>query len=549
MRRLDSASYFCDRKFFDDPLFGEATDALSSALTDELEKEAASLITGASHGGSAEISGAPALLRPTMLFLCGSGLFGFAAAETAKKLLSSHNDPAYSVVLLSASSASPFSHSDEEVDPHFEKCCRDAWEAGALRCSVEELSPLFSRLSASDLIVDALWNGDSPSPALSGALVSEWKNCPARTFAVGCPFGISPDTGSLVWDFAPPRAAVTFLPGAAFPGVYLFPGAEYAGELRELAVPAGLFGMKRGDSDRTGEIYAVDKIPPFPARAARSHKGSSGTVCVLAGSEGMAGAAYFAGMAAYRSGAGVVRLLTHRENREILQTLLPEAILYPYDKKNAASALERAASGASAVAVGPGLRQGADAAALLLSCLFLCKEKKIPCVIDADGINLLAAQYHKKETQAVFSEKPLPFVLTPHPGEMARLFAAVTGETASVSGILASPLGYSRQIADALGCVCLLKDAHTVTTAAGSTFINLTGSPALSTAGSGDCLTGVIAGLLAQGETPADAAVKGAFLHGRAGMLAGRLHGERSVMARDILNAIPEAIRENSESR
>lgn len=102
-------------------------------------------------------------------------------------------------------------------------------------------------------------------------------------------------------------------------------------------------------------------------------------------------------------------------------------------KKTPLPRSKRRPSGASAVAVGPGLRQGTDAAALLLSCLFLCKEKKIPCVIDADGINLLAAQYHKKETQALFSEKPLPFVLTPHPGEMARLFAAVTGETASVS--------------------------------------------------------------------------------------------------------------------
>lgn len=273
------------------------------------------------------------------------------------------------------------------------------------------------------------------------------------------------------------------------------------------------------------EVYS---LPPLPARPEDAHKGSCGTLLIVAGSAGMAGAAAFAGLSAYRMGAGLVKLCTPECNRIILQTLLPEAVCLPFTKNALKAALETA----DAVVIGPGLGQSEEAAALADS---LLKSGK-PTVLDADGLNLLAAEKITlpKENRAV---------LTPHPGELARLLGRTVGE------ILADPEKVCREAAAKYRAVCLLKLHETLICDGETLWRNHTGCPALATGGSGDCLSGIIGALLADGFSPAESAVTGAFLHGRCGELAAGEFGERSVIARDIPAYLPAALLENQNGK
>lgn len=279
----------------------------------------------------------------------------------------------------------------------------------------------------------------------------------------------------------------------------------------------------------------VSEPPALPSRRQDSNKGTYGTVLVVGGAPGMAGAAYLSALAAYRSGAGLVRVFTCEENRVILQTLLPEAVLITYksDEPHKIPAyLSTAADSASAVVIGPGLSLS-DIARLQLETVL--KVAASPLIIDADALNILSKNENLWELRACAAS---PVIITPHMGEMSRL----TGK--SIEELKASPESEAAAFAVFRGVVCVMKDAETTVSDGVRTYVNHSGCSGLSKGGSGDVLTGVIAALAAQKMPAFDASCLGVYLHGKAGKIASEKLSEYSLLARDIADALPLAFRE-----
>lgn len=313
------------------------------------------------------------------------------------------------------------------------------------------------------------------------------------------------------------------------------------------------------ETDKT--IY----LRKIPARRSDSNKGTYGKILVAAGSEGMCGAAYLAGLAAYRSGAGLVRILTPQSNRLIVQSLLPEAIFTGYDADSHFRVLSEAnVSWADIIVLGPGLGTEALSVTLVRELLHAIATqcdvatskwlRKFPLLlIDADGLNILSARPELMQFVDHIAAR-IPVVVTPHPMEMARLSAA------SLQEILQCPAHAAEALAEAHGTVTVMKGSETIVLDAdGHAFRNLEASPALSKGGSGDVLSGAIAGVYAVlradridalNEATAeeqwtlwrsmafDATVTGVLLHAEAGRQAARIHGTHGVLARETADML-----------
>lgn len=303
----------------------------------------------------------------------------------------------------------------------------------------------------------------------------------------------------------------------------------------------------------------------IPARRSDSNKGTYGKILVAAGSEGMCGAAYLAGLAAYRSGAGLVRILTPQSNRLIVQSRLPEAIFTGYDTDSNFRVLSEAnVSWADIIVLGPGLGTEALSVTLVRALLHAIAAqcdvatskwlRKFPLLlIDADGLNILSARPELMQLVDHIAAR-IPVVVTPHPMEMARLSAA------SLQEILQCPAHAAEALAEAHGTVTVMKGSETIVLDAdGHAFQNLEASPALSKGGSGDVLSGTIAGVYAVlradridalNEAPTeeqrtlwrsmafDATVTGVLLHAEAGRQAAKIHGTHGVLARETADML-----------
>lgn len=273
--------------------------------------------------------------------------------------------------------------------------------------------------------------------------------------------------------------------------------------------------------------------PPLPERPNDGHKGTFGRVLIVGGSPAMVGAPILSGRSALRTGSGLVQLAFDDLMHTASIAACPELIGLP--KADELDALLDAARKADAVAVGPGWGESIENRRVLLALLAL---RDVSLVVDADGLNWIARE-------ASFPKHKASLVLTPHPGEMRRLAEAFgLGEFDAADD--ASRLSIARKLATLGRCVVLLKGARTVVVDGvhpDGAYVNTTGDSSLSKAGTGDVLTGVIASLIGQGMTGFDAACAGAHLHGRAGEIAGRKFGQRSVLASDVIEAIPEALR------
>ncbi len=243
----------------------------------------------------------------------------------------------------------------------------------------------------------------------------------------------------------------------------------------------------------------------------------------------MAGAAWFAAKAAYYAGCGLVRIYTVKDNRNILLTKLPEAVLTTYEERETDfSSLDECLNWADAVLAGPGLSEGA-AAHTLVSKTLLCADKKT--VFDADALNILA------KDMSVLKRTKGERVFTPHLGEMSRM----SGK--SIKEIQSDILSAAGKFAEEYRAVCVLKDARTVTYLPdGKFFLNLTGNHGMATGGSGDVLAGFLTGFLAQGLTSGQAAPLAVFLHGLAGDLAAKEKGAYGMLASDVLEMLPKAM-------
>jgi NAD(P)H-hydrate epimerase len=283
-------------------------------------------------------------------------------------------------------------------------------------------------------------------------------------------------------------------------------------------------------------IERVTKVPSLPPRPGDGHKGLFGRVLVVGGHEGMIGAPVLAGTAALRLGAGLVEIAVPRAILVACLSITPELIGLGLGKGGGQGPLLAAAKKADALVVGPGLGQSAEALARLRRLVRLEK----PMVIDADGLNLLASL---KTWPSAFKARA---VLTPHPGEMSRLGALIGRE--GVSAEDAGRVDLAAEAARAFGQIIVLKGHRTVVTDGRRAYLNHTGNSALSKAGTGDVLSGLLGCLLGQGMEPFEAAIAAVHLHGRCGELAGQMLGLRSPLARDVIAALPQAIAEAQAS-
>ena len=281
----------------------------------------------------------------------------------------------------------------------------------------------------------------------------------------------------------------------------------------------------------------IDQIPPLPPRPLDANKGTFGHVVIVGGNDQMLGAPVLAGTAALRCGSGLVQIVVPQPILAAALSITPELIgLGLQESPGDDERLDAAVDKADALVIGPGLGQVPPAAERVHRMLQVAK----PAVIDADALNLLAAGERWPAAEKIRA------VLTPHPGEMSRL-GKLFGQT-HVPKDQAGRIDIARKAADAFGQVILLKGAGTVVTDGKRVYINATGDSSLSKAGTGDVLSGVIGSLLGQKMEPFEAACLGAWLHGRAGEIAGQRHGKRCVLARDVIDALATAVGERESA-
>ncbi len=376
--------------------------------------------------------------------------------------------------------------------------------------------------------------------------------------AVDCPSGLDCDTGELDKNTIPAGETVTF--GAAKPGLFVFPGADAVGTLHvgDIGLPAHLPEL---DGIPLMLVDAAEAGARLPERSRNSHKGTFGKAMIVAGSLNYTGAAYLSAAAAYRVGAGLVTVGAPQIIMPTLAGMLPEAtwILLPHNmgviNEAAVKVLRKEIEGYSALLIGPGLGRESVTGEFMREMLRPKEEIRHsraigfvpadndesenddapvalpPLVIDADGLNLLAGMDDWPDFV------PPDTILTPHPGEFARLARLETDD------VQANRLALAQEKAAAWQCVVVLKGAFTVVAAPdGRTALLPFATAALSSAGTGDVLAGSITGLRAQGLAPFDAALAGAWLHGMAGVRAADIFSTTaSVTAGDVLELLPDA--------
>jgi NAD(P)H-hydrate epimerase len=283
-------------------------------------------------------------------------------------------------------------------------------------------------------------------------------------------------------------------------------------------------------------MQTITSIPVLPPRPVDSHKGTFGKVLIIAGSVGFSGAASLAGQAALRGGAGLVRVAVPRSILPIVASLDPCYTTIPLpEDENGQIASEAVAilvphlADNDIVAVGPGLGQDRGARELLST---LIVREGLKLVIDADGLNVLA------KTPDWIGSRKASVVLTPHPGEMKRLWDSAFREP-----VPGDHKELAIRFAALSGCIVVLKGADTVVADSSRVYVNTTGNPGMATAGAGDVLTGLIAALAGQGVSLFDAAVLGVYLHGMAGDLAAQIYSQVSLIATDIIHYLPAEIK------
>jgi NAD(P)H-hydrate epimerase len=399
----------------------------------------------------------------------------------------------------------------------------------------------FSEISGHDLIVDALF-GTGLKSALSGiyeTVIADINASAIPVVAVDLPSGLSADTSDLIGDCI--EATVTVTLGAPKLPLILPPAEEKSGEvvIADIGIPAGVFDGLEGPRV---ELMTRDHIRTLiTPRAADAHKGDFGRVLIVAGSRGKTGAAVLAAEGALRSGAGLVTVASPRCCTPIVAAHSPEYMTESLEETIdgtvdfAASDYVLALS-ADVMAVGPGLGRGQAVGTFVRE---LLDKSEIPLVLDADALNAVA-----DEPASLVGRDGRDVIITPHPGEMARLVGC------SVDDVQADRLGIALDFARSHRVYVVLKGYRTlVATPDGKVFVNPTGSPGMATGGTGDVLAGMLAAWLAQ-ILDAEAACRLAvYLHGAAGELADADEGEVSMIAGDLVNHIGDAILELTARR
>lgn len=359
------------------------------------------------------------------------------------------------------------------------------------------------------------------------------------TYAVDIPSGVDADTGRIRGHAIQAAYTITF--GYAKIGLLLYPGAACAGEV----TVADIGFPKRAERNENLTCFTYDRedIKRLPVRPAYSNKGSFGKVLVIAGSKDVYGACHLCARAAYAAGAGLVKVLTAKENADLVKISLPEAIVLSYGTEAEVTSEQWEAWAeeirqASALVIGPGIGLESMSSKLLG---LVMETGNAPVILDADALHLLSQTEtylirRKVEGFGDLVNLSDRFILTPHLKEMARLMHVDTREVADHFPEVAL------WATKAAGYTLVLKDARTMVTQQGKAYINCSGNNGMATGGSGDVLAGVIAALVAQGMMPYEAATLGVYLHGLAGDDAAAKKGLYSMIASDIIDSLAHVV-------
>ncbi len=402
-----------------------------------------------------------------------------------------------------------------------------------------------NKLSEYNIIIDAIFGIGLTKP-ITGEFEEIIKRINKTTgiiYSVDLPSGISGDDGSVMNVAVKATETITF--GHNKIGLLLYPGANYAGTITVADI-----GFPRAATEHV-EVdtfyYDREDLNRLPKRQSYSHKGNYGKVLIIAGSKGMAGAACLSARAAYRSGAGLVKVLSFGCNRSIVQSLLPEAIFAAYDELDWNVEQERLIKDiewATAIVIGPGI--GCDQRSKELLDMVISKAK-VPLIIDADAITLLALKLNEMEEsendhgldsriERLQSLLPAGTILTPHLMELSRLIGPSVHDITNNLIDTAHRCSYNNEL------VYAIKDARTIVAYNNQYYINVSGNHGMATGGSGDVLTGMIAALVAQGMKPYDGACLAVYIHGLAGDEAAREKGYYSMIAGDIVASIEKVL-------
>lgn len=383
-----------------------------------------------------------------------------------------------------------------------------------------------------DIVIDALF-GIGLSRAIEGeycGLIEKVNRMhQAGTFvcSVDIPSGICADTGKVMGCAV--KADLTAAFAFAKRGELLYPGKEYVGKLVvcDIGIPRALT-----DRQKPGAFTyeKKDVLKMLPVRESWGNKGTFGKVLLIAGSYDMCGACILAGSSIFRTGAGMVKILSPECNREILQSTLPEAMLYSYQDMPEEEQIRKSVEWADVIVAGPGIGTGRAAYGLIRQCL---EESSLPMVLDADALNLIGSSRELAELLKHREKKNI--VLTPHPGEMVRLLGTDMGDYQN------DRMGLIRDALQEYGCVLAAKDAATIVAGTGENelYVNTSGNDGMAVAGSGDVLAGIIGALIAQKMPCFEAASLGVFLHGLAGDSACEHKGRYGMTAVDIVDQLP----------
>jgi NAD(P)H-hydrate epimerase len=403
------------------------------------------------------------------------------------------------------------------------------------RCSLASCEANGSLITRHCLIVDALLGtglSKDVRPPLS-TVINKINKKKFSVVSVDIPSGISSDTGQIMGCAVRADQTVTF--GLPKRGHVLFPGAEYTGNLHvaDIGFPGDLL-----DSNKVtvNMIQRQDAVSLMPGRPRYSHKGTYGHVLIVAGSKGKTGAALMAARACLRSGGTPATLVNS------LQSRVTEEMILPLPDKGDGTLSEKASDSillflkkrANVFSIGPGISYDSNIEELIVK---LILGSNVPVVIDADGINALAPNtiYLKKAKS--------PVILTPHPGEMARLISgkkSIVNSNHIEKDRIETPVAFAKKSRAHI----VLKGVPTVIAGPdGRAFLNTTGNSGMATAGTGDVLTGMISAFLAQGLKPQDASILGVYLHGLTGDISAEKKGKHSLIASDMIREIPRVLK------
>lgn len=376
------------------------------------------------------------------------------------------------------------------------------------------------------VIVDALF-GVGLDRAVTGVyekMISDINASGKKVYAVDIPSGICGDDGAVMNTAV--RADVTVTFGTNKRGLVLYPGCGYAGEV--IVGDIGYPDVSLRSLENPAYYYEPDDLRrSVPSRRPDGHKGSFGRVSVIGGSEGMSGAVLFSARASYMTGAGMVKMYSAASNRSILLSGVPEALYACYGEKEEEpdyQVLDEALEWGDCIVLGPGLGRSGRAEKVVSYVLEHCDK---PLVLDGDGINLC-----KKEM--LYGKGHI--ILTPHPKE----FSGISGKT--VEELKKDFLNEVRSFSGETGCIVVGKDARTVVSDGREIYVNVSGNSGMGTAGSGDVLTGIIAGLLAQGADCFTAARLGTYIHGLSGDCFAKRCNQYSLTASDLVDGIKEVM-------